>query len=153
MIYSSTFLIDRLYSQTYISNADDSTKDLAKAVRIGREAVDMAEKRYNMLCEKQNAASRVEDKGWCRNGGDCDDKNAYISPPPIKSLFANDALRFVHARLALGKALALLAQHVEFGASDLRMLGILPNVFTEVERRQIIQQSPPILEHHRRATL
>ncbi|MGK3745168.1 MAG: hypothetical protein ACI90V_012029 [Bacillariaceae sp.] len=135
MIYSSTFLIDRLYSHTYVrKNNEDDINDLVNAVRIGRTAVEMAKKRYDIFYEKQIVATSCEeDKSRCMNEDDQND-HLLLPRPPIESLFANDAFRYVHARLALAKAVTLLAQHIGLGATDIRSINIqqlLPGTITE----------------------
>jgi len=138
MIYSSTFLIDRLYSQTYI-RVDEDLTELRNAIFFGRKAVKMAQERYQIFRAKQLSATRVEDKGWWTSPEEYDDpenENKGIlrlqqPPPPIRSLFANDGLRYIHAQLALIKALALVGQHLGVGACTIDDLGIFPLKFLE----------------------
>jgi hypothetical protein len=147
MIYSSTFLIDRLYSQTYVrKNNEDDINDLVNAVCIGRKAVEMAKKRYDIFYEKQIVATSCEeDKSRCGDDGiNQDDPNNYLllllPRPPIESLFANDVFRYVYARLALAKAVTLLAQHIGLGATDISSLDmqqVLPGSITREEIRQL----------------
>jgi hypothetical protein len=120
MIYTATFLIDRLYSQTYVRK-DEDTKELAIAVRLGRKAVGMAEKRYKAIAHGSAAAATATSKPEITTSSllQANNNNHHLSPPPpMESLFANDVLRYLHAKLALGKALALLAQHVGLEASN-----------------------------------
>jgi len=115
MIYTSTFLIDRLYSQTFVRDNEDDA-ELAVAVYLGRKAVEMADERYKAYHAKQMNSPPL--KGESQTEPQTTDQ----PPPPMESLFANDALRCIHAKLALGKALALLAQHTGLQVSDTRSL-------------------------------
>jgi hypothetical protein len=134
MIYASTYLIDRMYSQTYVRHGID-TDELDEAVRLGRKAVEMASLRYEAL-----PADTTHTPTGKNNESDRDAKlpatiqhnhhqyshqhqhqhqqQQQQPPPPVTSLFANDDLRYGHAKLALGKALSLLAQHIGLGATN-----------------------------------
>ena len=120
MIYVSTFLIDRMYSQTYVRGGKDD-KELATAVRLGRKAVTMAKTRYDVFLSNITTTEPTTDTGMTK----ISDRRR-LPPPPIESLFANDVLRYIHAKLALGKALSLLAQHVALLATDPRTMEITP---------------------------
>lgn len=153
MIYSVTFLIDRLYSQTYVSGNESDTADLAKAVRVGRRAVEMAEERYGIFHCRQKALTNVEQNGvHSATGTEITGSTKQDNPPdPVASLFPTETLRYISARLALGKALSLVAQHIGLGASDVTTLGVFPNGFTEEETWQ--SGDPPFETRHLRSTL
>ena len=118
MIYVSTFLIDRMYSQTYVRGGKDD-KELATAVRLGRKAVTMAKTRYDIFLSNITTTEPTTDTSMTKTSD-----RRRLPPPPIESLFANDALRYIHSKLALGKALSLLAQHVGLLATDPRTMEI-----------------------------
>jgi len=101
----STFLIDRLYASTYVRKSESDSKDLSDAVICGRRAI--------ALCIK----SQNSDIG---NSEIADVKSSFSLasnlPPPV-SLYSSYILRLTASQLALGKALALLAQHVGLHAT------------------------------------
>jgi len=129
MIYASTYLIDRMYSQTYVRHGKD-TEELDEAVRLGRKAVEMASLRYEALAASPTHTPTDENNESDRdaklpatiqhNHHQClqQQQQQQQPPPPVTSLFANDVLRYGHAKLALGKALSLLAQHIGLGATN-----------------------------------
>eukprot|EP00536_Pseudo-nitzschia_multiseries_P012688 jgi/Psemu1/290444/fgenesh1_pg.499_\ len=159
-------------SDILTSRALFDAEDLGDAIRFGRKALELAKARYQAFRAKQTSATtRIEDKGWWtpsdgdgsgdgtggstaaagREPGASAQQQLHLQqqqqqqqqpPPPIRSLFANDALRYMHAQLALMKALALVGQHIGLGACDVNDLGVFPNDFTE-EQRQQQQQRPP----------
>ncbi len=112
----STFLIDRMYSQTYVQHGRDDD-DLAKAVRLGRRAVNEAQQR----CESDNLPTETTETAGA-------EIHKRLPPPPMESLFENDVDRLVHAKLALGKALSLLAQHIGLGATEPNTVGVSPEL-------------------------
>lgn len=134
MIYMCTFLIDRMYSQTYVRIGEDD-QELAIAVRAGRKAVDMAGKRYEAV-KAEHTITKFSSWSTFESTIETEPHNSNLPPPPMDSLFANDVLRYIHAKLALGKALALLAQHIGLDASDpdsLRDLRVYPIVQPKYE--------------------
>ena len=130
----TNFLIDRLYSQTYVRDSDEDTQALCKAAQLGRWATHKASKRHSAFLEKQknnenknaneNEPSRAQD--FSSESNKPAFRNNVSPPPPVTSIFSNDCVRFLHALLAQAKALALLAQHVALGASDVRTLEFSP---------------------------
>jgi hypothetical protein len=136
MIFTSTFLIDRLYSQTYVRQDVEDTEELAIAIHLGRKAVAMAEKRYDAMRAAATAFSKLETSTSSLlqvNNEASHDHQHHLSPqspPPMESLFANDTLRYLYAKLALGRALSLLAQHVGLMATDTHTLRIQHKILT-----------------------
>lgn len=127
----TNFLIDRLYSQTYVRDSDDDTRALSRAAQLGRWAVRKASSRHAAFLEKQR--NNPDRPSIARdNSGESTISNRIISssnnipPPPVTSIFSNDCIRYLNALLAQAKALALLAQHVALGASDVRRLEFFP---------------------------
>ena len=126
----TNFLIDRLYSQTYVRDSDDDTRALSKAAQLGRWAVRKASSRHAAFLEKQR--NKSDRPSIARdNSGEGPISNRIsssnnIPPPPVTSIFPNDCVRYLNALLAQAKALALLAQHVALGASDIRRLEFFP---------------------------
>ena len=130
----TNFLIDRLYSQTYVSDSDEDTQALCKASQLGRWASRKASKRHAAFREKQkinpNANGNIDEPSSEPNIFGETKKPAFRKknspPPPVTSIFSDDCVRYLHALLAQAKALALLAQHVALGASDVRTLEFFP---------------------------
>jgi len=96
----STFLIDRLYASTYVSSDVSDSRQLSDAVICGRKAIALCLQSQNSDIDN----SRTVDVESCLN-------LASNLPPPV-SLYSSDILRLAASQLALGRALALLAQHV-----------------------------------------
>jgi len=96
----STFLIDRLYADTYVSGDVSDSKHLSDAVICGRKAIALCLQSQN----SDTGNSRTADIESCLS-------IASNLPPPV-SLYSSDVLRLAASQLALGRALALLAQHV-----------------------------------------
>lgn len=135
MIYTSTFLVD--YTERTLGTIGPNDLEmLAAAVRLGRKALDSILDRLELESESQSKSkfdSTDKDKLWFFSESASDTKppssNMPLLPKPMESLFANDNLRLMHAKLALGKALALLANLVAQKPSEtkkLRNLGVLP---------------------------
>ena len=102
-----TFLIDRLYSNTYVTaNARDSA-DLSQAVICGRRAM--------YLC-KPLEGTETEKNGSSIEHGTIGNRH---DPPPPTLLYPFDTLRYTVASLACGKALSLLAQHIGLSATNI----------------------------------
>ncbi|VEU34303.1 unnamed protein product [Pseudo-nitzschia multistriata] len=130
-IYSSKFLIDRLYSQTYVRPGMD-VPELRSAIECARKAVKSAGPRYQIFLTMQmRSTTFVEDKGWWIEENDETNQQRKRPPPPIRSLFANDALRYIHAKLALTRALTLTGQHLGLRACTIGDLEVFPLEFTE----------------------
>ena len=126
----TNFLIDRLYSQTYVRDSDEDTQALCKAAQLGRWATHKASKRHSVFLEKQKNNENENEPSSAQDFSSESNKPAFRSnvspPPPVTSIFSDDCVRFLHALLAQAKALALLAQHVALGASDVRTLEFFP---------------------------
>ena len=127
----TNFLIDRLYSQTYVRDSDEDTQALCRAAQLGRWAVRNSLRRHAAFREKQrNSANANNESSSAQNisseTGKTVLRNKNSPPPPVTSIFSDDCMRFLHALLAQAKALALLAQHVALGASDVRTLEFFP---------------------------
>ena len=126
----TNFLIDRLYSRTYVRNSDGDTQALCKAAQLGRWATRKASKRHSAFLEKQknneNEPSSAQDFSSETNKPAFRNKISSSPPPLVTCIFSDDCVRFLHALLAQAKALALLAQHVALGASDVRTLEFFP---------------------------
>ena len=126
----TNFLIDRLYSQTYVRDSDEDTQALCKAAQLGRWAGRKASKRHAAALREKR---RNNSNGPLSNQDTFGEtsvsarvQNQSFPPPPVASIFSHDCMRFLHALLAQAKALALLAQHVALGASDVRTLDFFP---------------------------
>lgn len=126
----TNFLIDRLYSQTYVRDSDEDTQALCKAAQLGRWATRKASKRHSAFLEKQKNNENENEPSSAQDSPSESNKPAFRNkispPPPVTSIFSDDCVRFLHALLAQAKALALLAQHVALGASDVRTLEFFP---------------------------
>lgn len=99
----STFLIDRLYAGTYVQRSATDSMQLSDAVTCGRSAV--------FLClQSQNDDGSV--RIW--NSNTPTSSPSFLAPnlPPPVSLYPSNLLRLAASRLALGRSLALLAQHI-----------------------------------------
>jgi len=101
----STFLIDRLYANTYVSRNASESKQLSDAVICGRKAIALCLQSHN----SDTGNSRTAYVESCLS-------LASNLPPPV-SLYSSDVLRLAASQLALGRALALLAQHVGLDAT------------------------------------
>ena len=127
----TTFLVDRLYSQTYVRDSDGDTRALSRAAQLGRWAVRKASSRHAAFLEKQrNNSDRPSIARDNFGEGTISNRissSNNIPPPPVTSIFSNDCMRYLNALLAQAKALALLAQHVALGATDVRRLEFFPN--------------------------
>lgn len=94
MIHASKFLIDQLYSQTYVRLGGRDDRDLVAAVKYGQMAYNLCKERYSALVALQEKESTpIEDMGWCTQPPPS--LSVSSPPPPIESLFANDALRYI----------------------------------------------------------
>ena len=90
MIYASTFLIDKLYIETYVSDSNEDNAALVKAVQFGRSAGQKSKERYDSFHAKQTTSNDVvNEKGWIQ------EDDSLVDPtdphPPTTSLFADDA--------------------------------------------------------------
>lgn len=105
----STFLIDRLYASTYVRESLSDSKHLSDAVICGRRAI--------ALCLQSQNSDIVNSRTATSSSSPLDVESCLSPvsnlPPPI-SLYSSDILRLAASQLALGRALALLAQHVGF---------------------------------------
>ena len=147
MIYVSTFLIDRLYSQTYVRRGEDDN-ELATAVRLGRKSVAMAKQRYESF--KEGRTNPSETDASPTKAAECvgpkPKKTKLLPPPPLESLFEDDALRYIHSKLALGKALSLLAQHIGLRATDTVELELEHGIYPPGADENLLKApSPPLL--------
>jgi len=142
MICVSTFLIDRLYSQTYVKVGTDD-EELATAVRLGRMAVKLAQERCHQETKTKTTTTATAAAAAAVESATTE-VCTLVPPLPMESLFENDIDRCVHAKLALGKALSLLAQHIGLGASDHTAIRILPETIPIQQQQQ--NQSAPTLE-------
>ena len=149
MIYSSKFLIDRLYSQTYVRQ--DDTKDLEMAVYLGRIAVEFSADKEKKKKTASSSSIGLNNHLEERNNSSQRQHGSLLQPPlppPIASLFTHDAVRHVHAKLALGRAGTLLAQHIGLGAtniSDLRIIVSLCCCYIDIANSTLHQSSRPCI--------
>ena len=149
MIYSSKFLIDRLYSQTYVRQ--DDTKDLEMAVYLGRIAVEFSADKEKKKKTASSSSVGVNNHLEERNNSSQRQHGSLLQPPlppPIASLFTHDAVRHVHAKLALGRAGTLLAQHIGLGAtniSELRIIVSLSCCSIDIANSTLHQSSRPCI--------
>lgn len=128
-ILRCNFIVDRLYSSTYVSESASDAEDLARALVAGRSAVRRSPFPTTELTDNAASSSASEltspppppppptNTADAPYGYD-DRRTLSVTVPCPSTLYGTDAvLRAAHARLALGRCLGLLAQHVGLGAS------------------------------------
>ena len=114
-----TFLIDRMYSNTYVQRNSQDSSDLNKAIIFGRKAV--------RLCEQQEQQNEEQSEAGSDDALSSTEGSAVRNQPPRPvALFSSKALRLAASRLALGKAIALLSQHLGLEMAMMERIHVRP---------------------------
>lgn len=142
-----TFLIDRLYSNTYVRAESYESEALSQAVILGRKAVSLCrQSQYQQMARTDNDNSEVTNDKIDNLviESEYDQLTLVTSrqqqPPAASLLYSSDPLRIAAAHLALGKALALLAQHIGLGATNIRDVEVRPIEGGEEEAEMEVEE-------------